>query len=76
MDTAIVFGTVKRDENSTTYTAPANLPKETLKRISFDNQPIEKIKERKTKTKLSEVTHRVFFGENIKRAINILKNGQ
>ena len=58
------------NQNSISYVAPANFSREDIKNISFDETKhqanyVEQSDE-------DDVTHEVFFGENIKRAINAL----
>ncbi len=67
----IIFGTFTIGIGSISYTAPANLTHDMIQCISFDER-----KEIEMPMIISpdenEVTHEVFFGENVKRVINTL----
>ena len=79
MENAIKFGTFIVPDTNTessfvSYVAPSILPEEMQKRISFGEGYIcnhEKIMEKNIEEQ-DEVTHSVFFGENIKRVRNAL----
>ena len=68
---AIIFGTFAIGIDSISYTAPANLTQEMIQCISFDERKAIEMPAIVT-TDENEVTHEVFFGENVKRVINTL----
>ncbi len=76
METTIVFGSLILSNDSTSYVFPSMLAKEQIQKFAFDEQQNENIVVESKTNGISKVTHRVFFGENIKRGLSILrKNG-
>lgn len=82
MENNLVLGTFNvpycNEDESVSYVAPAILAPEMMKKITFGETVFSKAKkENKTYTQIKEeeVTHGVFFGENIKRITKALTHG-
>jgi hypothetical protein len=75
MENQLSFGTFEipyldnRESSTVSFIAPSILPSEMLKKISFDESSFFKEDEPQN----YEVTHKIFFGENLKRAIAAFK---
>lgn len=68
---ALIFGTFSNpliNGISVSYSCPAILPKETMDRISFSDESYIHLEE----DTQEDITHGVFFGENLKRVKNTL----
>jgi hypothetical protein len=80
MNNVIEFGRFDvpylNSEGMVSYIAPSILPKEMMAKASFEEiKPTALVEDEEQEDEEDEVTHRVFFGENIKRALRILHNG-
>jgi len=75
MENQLKFGTVEmsyfdnQESSWVSYTAPSVLPPEMLKKANFAGGPVLITPDFES----PKVTHKVFFGENIKRVIAAFK---
>lgn len=69
---AFQLGTISQTIDTTTYNMLTTVPKEMLEQIKFYD--ISLIPKAELEISEDEVTHEVFFGENIKRVLNILRS--
>jgi hypothetical protein len=77
MKTTLVFGTFAIGIGSAqgSYSAPSNLSKDMLREVFFDERmQSDRIDILSDDENENEVTHEVFFGENIQRVINTLSS--
>jgi hypothetical protein len=70
METTLIFGTFTNPllAGSVSFSCPAILSEENMKQIKFSDEPALLLCDTE-----DEVTHTVFFGENLKRVAKAIK---